>query len=191
VLDEKRVAYLDLTGSGNETAAHLLHDGRITIMFCSFRFERRNRAHIRTRRRDSSRRRAMAGTDRAVPKISGVRQVMEISVESADDLMRLWSPANGPDGRDGWARYAGKILGDARRGKKRAVLAKAQCAEHRRPATGWMRQRPRLLNLNANSKLRSFSSLLSIASPPETKKKYAVHLIRLVGAAFSARRGRG
>src|SRR5258705_13905344 len=36
VLDEKRVAYLDLTGSGNETAAHLLHDGRITIMFCSF-----------------------------------------------------------------------------------------------------------------------------------------------------------
>ena len=36
VLDEKRVAYLDLTGSGNETAAHLLRDGRITIMFCSF-----------------------------------------------------------------------------------------------------------------------------------------------------------
>ena len=36
VLDETRVAYLDLTGSGNETAAHLLRDGRITIMFCSF-----------------------------------------------------------------------------------------------------------------------------------------------------------
>ncbi len=36
VLDEKRVAYLDLTGSGNETAAHLLHDGRITMMFSSF-----------------------------------------------------------------------------------------------------------------------------------------------------------
>ncbi len=30
------VAYLDLTGSGNETEAHLLHDGRVTIMFCSF-----------------------------------------------------------------------------------------------------------------------------------------------------------
>ena len=24
------------TGSGNETAAHLLEDGRITIMFCAF-----------------------------------------------------------------------------------------------------------------------------------------------------------
>lgn len=30
------VAYLDLTGSGNETAAHLNENGRMTIMFCSF-----------------------------------------------------------------------------------------------------------------------------------------------------------
>jgi hypothetical protein len=36
VLDERTVAYLDLTGSGNETAAHLKADGRITLMFCSF-----------------------------------------------------------------------------------------------------------------------------------------------------------
>lgn len=35
-LDSKTVAYLDLTGSGNETAAHLEENGRITIMFCSF-----------------------------------------------------------------------------------------------------------------------------------------------------------
>jgi Pyridoxamine 5'-phosphate oxidase len=35
-LDLQRVAYLDLTGSGNETAAHLLQNGQITIMFCSF-----------------------------------------------------------------------------------------------------------------------------------------------------------
>jgi hypothetical protein len=36
ILDASRVAYLDLTGSGNETAAHLKHDGRMTVMFCSF-----------------------------------------------------------------------------------------------------------------------------------------------------------
>lgn len=36
VIDSHTVAYLDLTGSGNETAAHLQHDGRITFMFCSF-----------------------------------------------------------------------------------------------------------------------------------------------------------
>lgn len=34
--DERTVAYLDLTGSGNETAALLAADGRMTIMFCSF-----------------------------------------------------------------------------------------------------------------------------------------------------------
>ena len=36
VLSPKRVAYLDLGGSGNETNAHLLADGRITLMFCNF-----------------------------------------------------------------------------------------------------------------------------------------------------------
>ncbi|MGB7443205.1 MAG: pyridoxamine 5'-phosphate oxidase family protein [Coleofasciculaceae cyanobacterium] len=35
-IDSQTVAYLDLTGSGNETAAHLQEDGRLTIMFCSF-----------------------------------------------------------------------------------------------------------------------------------------------------------
>ena len=36
VLDDATVAYLDLMGSGNETAAHLGVDGRITVMFCAF-----------------------------------------------------------------------------------------------------------------------------------------------------------
>jgi hypothetical protein len=36
VLDPHTVAYLDLTGSGVETIAHLRENGRITIMFCAF-----------------------------------------------------------------------------------------------------------------------------------------------------------
>jgi hypothetical protein len=36
VLSPKRVAYMDLISSGNETSAHLLENGRITFMFCSF-----------------------------------------------------------------------------------------------------------------------------------------------------------
>lgn len=36
VLAPNRVAYLDMTGSGNETSAHLLENGRITFMFCAF-----------------------------------------------------------------------------------------------------------------------------------------------------------
>ena len=36
VLGEHRVAYLDYTGSGTETLAHLRENGRIVIMFCAF-----------------------------------------------------------------------------------------------------------------------------------------------------------
>lgn len=36
VVDEHTVAYLDLTGSGSETVAHLRENGRITVMFCAF-----------------------------------------------------------------------------------------------------------------------------------------------------------
>jgi hypothetical protein len=83
VLDEQRVGYLDLTGSGNETAAHLLRDGRITIMFCSFD----KSAEIA---RIYGRGAVVRPTDERwpkliahFPKLSGVRQIMEIGVESA------------------------------------------------------------------------------------------------------------
>ncbi|MEX2518436.1 MAG: pyridoxamine 5'-phosphate oxidase family protein [Paracoccaceae bacterium] len=36
IVDANTALYLDRTGSGNETAAHMLADGRLTIMFCAF-----------------------------------------------------------------------------------------------------------------------------------------------------------
>lgn len=36
VLSPNLCCYLDLTGSGNETAAHLKQNGRMTVMFCSY-----------------------------------------------------------------------------------------------------------------------------------------------------------
>lgn len=36
VLAPNKVAYLDTIGSGNETSAHILENGRITFMFCAF-----------------------------------------------------------------------------------------------------------------------------------------------------------
>lgn len=36
ILSPNRVAYLDLTGSGNETSAHLQENGRMTFLFCAF-----------------------------------------------------------------------------------------------------------------------------------------------------------
>ena len=36
VIDKNRVIWLNLTGSGNETSAHLISSNRMTIMFCAF-----------------------------------------------------------------------------------------------------------------------------------------------------------
>ncbi len=36
IIDDQHVVLLDLTGSGNETAAHLAQNGRLTIMLCAF-----------------------------------------------------------------------------------------------------------------------------------------------------------
>src|SRR3954447_13579266 len=36
ILSDTCVAYLDLTGSECETAAHIAENGRLTLMFCSF-----------------------------------------------------------------------------------------------------------------------------------------------------------
>jgi len=36
VLDENRLTWLNLTGSGNETAAHIRQVNRITLMWCAF-----------------------------------------------------------------------------------------------------------------------------------------------------------
>ena len=82
VLSDTRVAYLDLTGSGNETAAHLLHDGRMTLMFCSFdadplilRLYGRGRA---VRRQDSE----WGELRRHFPALPGERQLIVLDIES-------------------------------------------------------------------------------------------------------------
>ena len=36
IVNEKQIFWLSVTGSGNETAAHLLENSRITLMFCAF-----------------------------------------------------------------------------------------------------------------------------------------------------------
>jgi hypothetical protein len=81
VLSPSRVAYLDMTGSGNETAAHVGQNGRITIMFCAFegkprilRVYGRGRA-VLPRDPDWP---ALAG---AFPPLPGVRQVVVVDVE--------------------------------------------------------------------------------------------------------------
>lgn len=109
VLSDTRVAYLDLTGSGNETAAHLKHDGRMTLMFCSFdadplilRLYGRGRA---LHRQDAE----WAGLRRHFPELPGERQLVVLDVESVQTSCGYAVPRYGYVGeRDTLARWAEK-----------------------------------------------------------------------------------
>lgn len=82
VLDDRTVAYLDLTGSGNETAAHLKADGRITVMFCSFdaaprilRLYGRGRLILKSEP-------AWSDMISCFPPLPGARQIVVVEVQS-------------------------------------------------------------------------------------------------------------
>lgn len=84
VLGPHSACYLDLTGSGNETAAHLIADGRLTIMFCAFdgppkilRLYGLAVAH----RHDSARFAALLTAHFGDDAPVGARQIVELDVE--------------------------------------------------------------------------------------------------------------
>ena len=109
VLSETRVAYLDLTGSGNETAAHLKHDGRMTLMWCSFdadplilRLYGRGRA---VHRQDAE----WGGLRHRFPALPGERQIIVLDIESVQTSCGYAVPMYTFAGeRDTLARWASK-----------------------------------------------------------------------------------
>lgn len=132
ILGTNRVAYLDLTGSGNETAAHLRLDGRLTLMFCAFegapmilRLYGRGRVLARGSAEYADLlKTAFDGVERP-----GARQIMVLDVESVAtscgygvprfdyleerDTLTRWAEAKGPEGlREYWrAKNATSIDG--------------------------------------------------------------------------------
>lgn len=85
VIDDRTVAYLDLTGSGAETAAHLRDNGRITVMFCAFdgapnivRFHGRGRVVTRYDEEYAD----LAGRFTDLP---GARAVVVVDIERVSD----------------------------------------------------------------------------------------------------------
>lgn len=81
ILSPRELAYLDLTGSGNETSAHILENGRITLMTCAFegpptalRIYGRGSVHLPDSARYSELRPLF-------PDLPGARQIIGIHVE--------------------------------------------------------------------------------------------------------------
>ena len=81
VLGPNRVLWLNLTGSGNETAAHLLENGRITIMFCAFEGPPLILRLYGTGRSIHPRDDAWADALAHFPETSGARQVIDVAVD--------------------------------------------------------------------------------------------------------------
>jgi hypothetical protein len=119
VMDANRVAWLNMTGSGNESAAHVMENGRMTIMFCSF-----DRQPLIMRLYGSSR--AVHPRDdqwqeliELFPPNPGARQVFDLQVDLVQtscgyavpyldyqgerETLRNWSEKHGPSGiEDYW-----------------------------------------------------------------------------------------
>lgn len=81
IIDKSTVAWLNLTGSGNETAAHVLDNGRMTIMFCSFDKQplilRLYGQAIATHPRDA----AWGGLSDLFPQYVGARQIFTLDLD--------------------------------------------------------------------------------------------------------------
>jgi hypothetical protein len=123
VLDQSTVAYLDRTGSGNETAAHLMADGRLTLMFCAFEGSPmilRLYGKGRIVRRGSDEYANLLVWQFCGEEPPGARQMVVLQVEKVqtscgynvplfefvkerDTLMR-WAEAKGPDGLEQYWR---------------------------------------------------------------------------------------
>jgi Pyridoxamine 5'-phosphate oxidase len=114
VLDPHRCAYLDLTGSGVETIAHVRENGRITIMLCAFEGPPRI---VRLHGRGTVHPTGSAGFDALapeLPELPGRRAIIEIEVMristscgfgvplmelvGARDELLTWSERKGDDG---------------------------------------------------------------------------------------------
>ena len=117
VLGDNAACYLDRTGSGNETSAHLRADGRMTVMFCAVEgppLILRLYGHGRVIARSSAEyAELLAGPFGGVEPV-GARQIVRIDFDLVKtscgygvplmdyqgerDTMDRWAEAKGPDG---------------------------------------------------------------------------------------------
>jgi pyridoxamine 5'-phosphate oxidase-like protein len=128
VLDDRTVAYLDRTGSGNETAAHLKADGRLTVMFCAFAgppniLRLYGKGEVLSR--GSERYRALLSAAFGDKEPAGARQIVLLRVDRVQTSCGYGVPLFDYRGErpslDNWARAKGEEGLEAYRREKNAV----------------------------------------------------------------------
>jgi hypothetical protein len=81
ILDDNRIVWLNLTGSGNETAAHLRSINRMTLMFCSFEGEALILRVYGTARTVHPRDEGWGELVNLFPDMAGSRQIFDMNIE--------------------------------------------------------------------------------------------------------------
>ena len=82
IVDDRRIVWLNLSGSGNETAAHVRETGRMTLMFCAFDGDPLilrvyGRAMV-THPQDAD----WASLAADFPEMAGSRQIFDLAIEA-------------------------------------------------------------------------------------------------------------
>ena len=123
VMGDNSVCYLDRTGSGNETSAHLRADGRLTIMFCAVEgppLILRLYGRGRVIKRGSGEYAALLAASFAGVEPLGARQIVRLDFDLVKtscgygvplmdyreerDTMDKWANAKGPQGIEAYWR---------------------------------------------------------------------------------------
>jgi len=107
VLGANRVAWLNLTGSGNETAGHLLEKNRMTLMFCAFEGPEMILRLYGPAKIVHPRDAAWAELFPLFPPIPGARQIFDMTIDAAQTSCGLAVPLFEFKGqRDGLTKWA-------------------------------------------------------------------------------------
>lgn len=81
ILDERRIVWLSLSGSGNETAAHLAESDRMTLMFCAFTGEAMILRVYGQAKVVHPRDQAWDDLGGLFPPMAGSRQIFDLSID--------------------------------------------------------------------------------------------------------------
>ena len=92
IVSETSVQWLNVTGSGNETAAHLIDDARITIMFCAFNGAPNIVRIYGTAKEIKPKDDQWNELITQFPKIPGARQIFDIAIDTVQSSCGMSIP---------------------------------------------------------------------------------------------------
>ena len=106
VLDANTLSWLNLTGSGNESAAHVLHNPRMTVMFCAFEGRRILRAMAGRGCCTGGRR--LGGSAGTLSPSVAARQIFLLDIERVQASCGMSVPLFDYQGGQGGSRHGGR-----------------------------------------------------------------------------------